>query len=403
MTTERTHLSIGEVLSLLQPEFPDITISKIRFLESQGLLDPERTPSGYRKFHDDDIERLRWILTQQRDHFLPLKVIKDRLASGDLSNGTPEGVLPLAAETAEVTDPTTVPAWASTTPAPSAGASGNGAGPSRPAAASSEPEPVAVAAATVPASASASTSASTSGSAPKAQANGAGEETPVPAANGKGGAGDAEMPSDGPSEVVPAPAAAAEHDRAEAVGRLVEAPETPEPDPVEEPSPEEAADAKPVGPKGRRRHPTGHQPGAPTPEPGAEPDPDVVVPVLTIDDLTERSGLSAREIGELERYGLIAGETDGQVTTYDEEALVVARLAAGFNRYGIEPRHLRMYKVAAEREAGLFEQLISPLLKQRRPSARQQAVEMLEDLAELADDLRAAMVRTALREYLGGS
>jgi hypothetical protein len=82
---------------------------------------------------------------------------------------------------------------------------------------------------------------------------------------------------------------------------------------------------------------------------------------------------------------------------------VVARLAAGFSRYGIEPRHLRMYKVAAEREAGLFEQLISPLLKQRRPSARQQAVEMLEDLAELADDLRAAMVRAALREYLGGS
>ena len=91
MSAERTHLSIGEVLSLLQPEFPDITISKIRFLESQGLLDPERTPSGYRKFHDDDIERLRWILTQQRDHFLPLKVIKDRLASGDLGGGTPEG------------------------------------------------------------------------------------------------------------------------------------------------------------------------------------------------------------------------------------------------------------------------------------------------------------------------
>ncbi|HEX9548052.1 MAG TPA: MerR family transcriptional regulator, partial [Acidimicrobiales bacterium] len=77
---ERTHLSIGEVLSLLREEFPDVTISKIRFLESQGLLDPERTPSGYRKFYDDDIERLRWILRQQREHFLPLKVIKGRLS-----------------------------------------------------------------------------------------------------------------------------------------------------------------------------------------------------------------------------------------------------------------------------------------------------------------------------------
>ena len=76
---DRSHLSIGEVLSLLQDDFPDVTISKIRFLESQGLLDPERTPSGYRKFYEGDIERLRWILRHQRDHFLPLKVMKDRL------------------------------------------------------------------------------------------------------------------------------------------------------------------------------------------------------------------------------------------------------------------------------------------------------------------------------------
>src|SRR3954451_11974376 len=76
---ERAHMSIGEVLSLLQEEFPDVTISKIRFLESQGLLVPERTPSGYRKFYEPDIERLRWILQQQRNNFLPLRVIKDRL------------------------------------------------------------------------------------------------------------------------------------------------------------------------------------------------------------------------------------------------------------------------------------------------------------------------------------
>lgn len=80
--SERSHLSIGEVLSLLQDEFPDVTISKIRFLESQGLLDPERTPSGYRKFYEGDVRRLRWILTQQRDKFLPLRVIKERLEEG---------------------------------------------------------------------------------------------------------------------------------------------------------------------------------------------------------------------------------------------------------------------------------------------------------------------------------
>ncbi|HVC24219.1 MAG TPA: MerR family transcriptional regulator, partial [Acidimicrobiales bacterium] len=77
--TERSYLSIREVLDLLVAEFPDVTISKIRFLESRGLIHPERTPSGYRKFYDDDVERLRWILDQQRENFLPLKVIKRRL------------------------------------------------------------------------------------------------------------------------------------------------------------------------------------------------------------------------------------------------------------------------------------------------------------------------------------
>jgi DNA-binding transcriptional MerR regulator len=76
---DSSHLSIGEVLNILREEFPDITISKIRFLESQGLIDPERTPSGYRKFYNADVSRLRWILHQQKENFLPLKVIKERL------------------------------------------------------------------------------------------------------------------------------------------------------------------------------------------------------------------------------------------------------------------------------------------------------------------------------------
>lgn len=88
----RPHASIGEVLGELQMEFPDITISKIRFLESQGLIQPERTTSGYRKFYDADVARLRWILEQQQEHFLPLKVIKERLADMDA-----RGVIPGAA------------------------------------------------------------------------------------------------------------------------------------------------------------------------------------------------------------------------------------------------------------------------------------------------------------------
>ncbi|MEP6154346.1 MerR family transcriptional regulator, partial [Ilumatobacter sp.] len=79
-----SHLSIGEVLALLLEDFPDVTISKIRFLESQGLIQPERTASGYRKFYDDDVELLRCVLREQKDNFLPLKVIKDRLDTGEI-------------------------------------------------------------------------------------------------------------------------------------------------------------------------------------------------------------------------------------------------------------------------------------------------------------------------------
>ena len=82
--TDTGFLSIGEVLGLLLEEFPDITISKIRFLESQGLISPERTASGYRKFYDDDVELLKVILTEQRRNYLPLRVIKDRLDSGEI-------------------------------------------------------------------------------------------------------------------------------------------------------------------------------------------------------------------------------------------------------------------------------------------------------------------------------
>lgn len=85
----RTYLSIGEVLSLLRVDFPDVTISKIRFLEGQGLVSPERTSSGYRKFHDADVEQLRFVLRHQREHFLPLKVIRERMEEAGLAPAAP--------------------------------------------------------------------------------------------------------------------------------------------------------------------------------------------------------------------------------------------------------------------------------------------------------------------------
>jgi len=79
----RARLSIGDVLAALRPEFPDVTISKIRYLESEGLVEPSRTPSGYRKFSPADVERLRYILVRQRDSYYPLKRLRAELADLD--------------------------------------------------------------------------------------------------------------------------------------------------------------------------------------------------------------------------------------------------------------------------------------------------------------------------------
>jgi DNA-binding transcriptional MerR regulator len=79
----RAYYGIGEVLAQLSSEFPDIRISKIRFLETEGLIEPARSPSGYRRFSRRDVERLRYILTAQRDQYLPLRVIKEKLDSPD--------------------------------------------------------------------------------------------------------------------------------------------------------------------------------------------------------------------------------------------------------------------------------------------------------------------------------
>ena len=94
LSRTRDYLSIGEVLDAVREEFPDISISKIRFLESEGLIAPERTDSGYRKFYDADVTRLRYILSLQRDHFMPLRVIRERLKQSDANGGVPDIAAP---------------------------------------------------------------------------------------------------------------------------------------------------------------------------------------------------------------------------------------------------------------------------------------------------------------------
>src|SRR5687767_13927301 len=96
LSRTRDYMSIGEVLETIKAEFPDVSISKIRFLEAEGLITPERTGSGYRKFYENDLKRLRFILALQRDHFLPLKVIRERLIDFEANGGVPAAPTPPA-------------------------------------------------------------------------------------------------------------------------------------------------------------------------------------------------------------------------------------------------------------------------------------------------------------------
>jgi hypothetical protein len=124
---------------------------------------------------------------------------------------------------------------------------------------------------------------------------------------------------------------------------------------------------------------------------------------MTGDELLGASGLSWPELRELEGFGLLSGRDLGRVTYYDDEALAVARLAAAFKGHGIEARHLRMYKHFVDREADLFEQVVTPLLKQRNPLARAQAADTLRSLAEHGSTLRSILMRGALRPNNDGT
>lgn len=244
-TKSGASLTIGDVLATLKVEFPDLTISKIRFLEDQGLVRPERTPSGYRKFSAADVSRLKYVLAQQKDHYLPLRVIKEQLDAID------RGLVPAA-------------------------------GP---------------------------------GGAPR----------------------------------VPHVAIAAIEDNAP------------------------TAEHFRLAPAALR---------------------------LSQEELLNAAGLRKEQLAELEQFGLIAPKPGGH---YDDDALAVAKIVADLARFGLEGRHLRAFRTAAEREVGLFSQVVGPVSRQRGAEARARAEETVRELAAASVRLHAALVQIGLREVIGGS
>ena len=123
---------------------------------------------------------------------------------------------------------------------------------------------------------------------------------------------------------------------------------------------------------------------------------------LSADELCAASGLTLDEVAGLKGFGLVESVTVAGIETFDEDALTVANLAVAFRAFGIEPRHLRLYRNAADRELGLIEQVVIPLLRQRNPESRQRAVEGADQLAALGQSMRTTLLRQALRRHLGG-
>ncbi|MGH8932052.1 MAG: transcriptional regulator FtsR [Egibacteraceae bacterium] len=268
--------TIGEVLNQLKEDFEDITISKIRFLESEGLVYPDRTESGYRKFTEDDVDRLRFILTAQRDHYLPLKVIREQLERLD-SGQRPSSAMP------------------------------------------------------------------TSSAAPRV-------DTGVISAGR-------------PPEV------------GQPISNVV---------PGAQPAPSQSGFP---------------QPGPPEPSLLEQP---VSVVTLSLREFCQATGLDTAEVRSLKDFGIVGDRKDdsGQ---FDGDDVLAGRAARELLTLGLEARHLRMYRQFVDRELALFEQLVIPLLRQRNPEARRQAVRQLEKLGLLTGKMKRALLARALRGYLGGA
>ncbi len=226
-------MSIGEVLAQLRGDFPDVSISKIRLWETEGLVEPARTPSGYRKFSHDDVGRLRYAMTLQRDHYWPLRKIRDHL---------------------------------------------------------------------------------------------------------------------------------------DAVGRGAEQPVT--------------------GAGGPRPAPTGDDPGAGAGFLRAEG-----TTRLSADELCARASLTHEQLSVLTSFGLVTPSATGW---YDEVSVEVASAAGELAGFGIEPRHLRSFRTAADREVGLVEQVVSPLAGQRGGESRARADDVARDISVLSLRLHAALLRAGL-------
>lgn len=301
-------LTIGELLTVLQVEFPDVSHSKVRFLEERGLVTPARTPSGYRKFSRRDVERLRLVLSLQRDHYLPLRVIGEHVAALDAGQAPPR--LPGAGYGGDLAE--------------------QAAAPPDPAAAAQHLRTVAV------------------------------REVPTGGVRG---------PVD-PLRAHPWAEDSAGHHTA--------------PDGTSTPTSEDdVADLAEPAPSGGTAQARSGARGSAR---------------LSRAEVVALAGGDVVLVDDLESHGLLPrpGSHGSSEEGYSAEVAEVVAAARELTRSGIEPRHLRVLRTAAEREATLVEQVVSPLRRSQRPGTAERATEVAGELAEVLMRLHGSLLRTAL-------
>jgi DNA-binding transcriptional MerR regulator len=423
--SNRTYLSIGEALDALKIEFPDVTISKIRFLEGQGLVEPERTPSGYRKFTLVDVERLRWVLRQQQESYIPLKVIRERLSEAE-GQGIVPRTLPRPPSLGEratnafnsmneeanpvVTNP-----------------SGSAVGPVGSSLASlakdglddfddlGEIEDFGDLVDNEDADDADDADSDESAFNPSRLVSGAthGDESPEsmgefrhPASRARSANLRPELIRTPAAPTTPRlPAASSERSAASLTAQSVASKVAPVA-PVMPAMPAMPAVASSVDQKSL----TSSRLSTPLSVEVAESRLGSGNPMLgpsggaalTFAELASASGLSLDDLRLIEEFGLVVGRQKFDGKYYDDDALLVAKTVVAFRAFGIEPRHLRMYKSAAEREAAFFAQALSPMLHRRGDEARTKAADTMNELRRLGEQLRDAALRNALRDVLEG-
>lgn len=383
---DREYRSIGETLELIKEEFPEVTISKIRFLETQGLIAPERTTNGYRKFYDHDIERLAFVLRQQREQFLPLKVIKDRITEKE------PGVF--------VLDPSKgrfAKSQKSKNSKFEKDIFGDLLDEPRPSSQRQNPKPK------VEGRAANSQDLNSSHYAAKARGNGYAAATAESKADrnvNRSGysadqiAGGMRSPATQSAYVgtedIKAPVAQDDSQTGRTASvkrpRLFALPST-------SALAENLDDPRALNDVSEDAY-TSFDQGTDGGESGFPKN------SFTAREIAEQADLSLVQVEDLTTYGLLNPASIRGQHIFCTADLELASLAKEFAKFGLEARHLKMYKVSAEREASFLEQVILPILANKSQKSRNRAEAALTQLGEIGAQFRTLLLERTIEKIL---